>query len=263
MSEKESFPQAQAQGKAVAVVPRGRGVSVRVGTSCIVAIGGAVSLVVLGWSAIGLLALIGGGVAALVFRLIQGIEAGASGGGGVGGTGSNDAVEALKRGLFKSQYIPGAEALGEQASEQLRQLGDRFRNFQKLLTEKLSPSELTFGRFNGAAENVYLSVIENLRTILSELRSLESSDPGYAQDRLKQATDGAEITALKERLALRDTRVTKVRALLSENEKALTQLDQAISAIGAMGTGPKLASTDLDTALQELEEIAQRARKFQ
>jgi hypothetical protein len=249
------------------LAPRSPARALQVPLSFVVGFSGLAILLIHGWSLLALLAVLGGFGTGLVLKLITGIERQALN----AGDSDAGATQALKQGLFKAQYTPGADKLAEQAIEQLKQLEARYKDFVHILGEKLSPTELTYARYLGVADQVHQSVLDHLRQILSELRSFESSDPTYAENRRKtlnaqvalSESDETELKTIKERLSLHAERVIKIRGFLGDNEKALTQFDLAISAIGAMNTGARLTSTDLVSALQDLEEIARRAKKFQ
>jgi hypothetical protein len=157
----------------------------------------------------------------------------------------------LKHALSKLQYEAGLEKPAEQAVEQLSQAERKFRAFERLLSEKLSPSELTYGRYETAAQQVYLAVLDNLRSLSGRLQAAASTDAEYA--RAHGQTD---------RLALRDQQLAAAAETLAANERALTELDRVSAAIAALVTRHGLASADLGTLVGELEELAGRARKY-
>ena len=64
----------------------------------------------------------------------------------------------------------------EQGGEQFTQAVERFESLKKTLDEKLSPGELTYGRYLGAAEQVYLSVLDNLSIMAALLQSVAAID---------------------------------------------------------------------------------------
>ncbi len=181
-----------------------------------------------------------------------------------------DPLQSLRQSLFKAQFIPGAEALSEQALEQLKQAGARISGFRRILDEKLSPTELTHTRFKDSAESAYLSLVDQLQEVGRELKGVEALKPEYVEERLQlfssrqdlSDAEKGELKALQERQALKEAALKRVREILSANERAATEFDRALVAVQEMATGPKLAGMDFESALDQLQEIAARAKKF-
>lgn len=172
---------------------------------------------------------------------------------------------------FKLQQLPvDATEHAQQALQQLRLIQDSFGNFKSILSAKLDSREITFHRFLVSAEQVNLSMLDNLQNISTRLKSIGAIDPDYIRKRIEvldqlkkiEATDENERETLKARKTIRDEQLSRVNELLTYNEQALTQLAKANSAIVDMRGKGGHTSMELDTATLELEEIAQRAKKF-
>ena len=56
-----------------------------------------------------------------------------------------------------------------------------------------------------------------------------------------------------------DEQLDKVNQLLTNNEEAMTALEEATAAIAAMHTGGKFSDADYESAIAQLQEIAGRA----
>ena len=54
----------------------------------------------------------------------------------------------------------------------------------------------------------------------------------------------------------------KVNDLVTRNEVAITQMDKLGAALAELRTLPGGASVDLDTAIQEMEELAKQAYRY-
>lgn len=163
------------------------------------------------------------------------------------------------------------EALSlEQGVEQLEQFGRKLENLKDLLGRKLDLREITYGRYLGIAEQVYLSAIDNLHEAALALRAASAIDFDYVEERLgeirRQKLDTEEsreeVKALEERKTLRAQQNERVAELLAQNESAMTQLDSAAAAIAAIRTGPGRAMMDTETAMKELAQLARRARQY-
>ena len=75
-------------------------------------------------------------------------------------------------------------------------------------------------------------------------------------------SDMKEIEALKKRLRLWKEQIQKVDDLLSINEEAMTKMEEATAAIASLNTGGAFASTNFETAMEQLQEMAQRAQIY-
>lgn len=165
--------------------------------------------------------------------------------------------------------ISGVEGVAEQGVEQMKLAKRKNDALQTLLTQKLEPSELTFGRFMGTAEQLYLSVLDNVRRIVDCLRSVESIDPARIKKRLREITqskrpsddDAKERVALEEQEKLRVAQIEDIHRLLRENEEVLMQLDATTAVIAKMETAQaREATVSLETAMDDMRRLAQRTK---
>ena len=161
------------------------------------------------------------------------------------------------------------EVKSNEASRQLERIAGKIATFQAVLTERLSPQELTFARFAAIAEAVFLAAIDNLRAIQLSLKTLQAIDEKYIAERLHQldqrkggADDGPEVKGLKDQLAQAKALHQRVKARLGQNELAMAELDRATAAVGEMRTGSARPTLDMETAMQELARIAQRSADY-
>lgn len=161
-------------------------------------------------------------------------------------------------------------AYGKQADEQFSRLQQKYRNVQDVLNKKLDQGELTYGRFIGASEQVYLSGLENLKQAATIMQSLGSIDPDYIASRLTElermtGSGQAEVKereALLKRLQLRQEQLDKVNLLLTSNEEAMTSLEETTAAIAAMDTDGRGTAAEYDSAIEQLQEIAGKAHLY-
>jgi hypothetical protein len=239
------------------------------------------ALLFLALSAFGFLA---GGLSLFAHALVRKAQAVAEepSAGGVSATAPADTLQALRQVLFRAQYEQATAAPAEQALSQYQQATERFKAFQKILEEKFDPAEITFGRYLAASEQVFHAVMDHLQDVADILASLASVDPARARERLASLRQGqeapaspgqappvpaddaaqGEIRTLEERLRLHDQHLERIRTLLANNERALTELDRVSLAISSIRTQRGAAALDLDVALKELEALAARAKKY-
>ncbi len=171
-------------------------------------------------------------------------------------------IEPLKTDLRAVGSEPGLE--------QLARLNEKFRAFEDMLLKKLDPHELTYGRYLGMAEQVYLSSLDNLQRIANILQSIRAIEDDYLDRRIdgleRLAKPGQaqldELETLKQRRALKQEQLEKVQYFFTENEEAMTQMDLTRTAIASMTTTQGHASTDMETAMKELQALTQRARDY-
>jgi hypothetical protein len=172
-----------------------------------------------------------------------------------------EAVAALERDL--------AEVGSEEGAGQLERLEEKYRTFETLLARKLQREEITFGRYLGIAEQVFLSALDNLGRIVDTRRSIQAIDHRYVEHRMKELRRGPdsaarreEIASLEARLSLREEQLEKVATWLARNESAMTTIDLTMGSIAEMDTTRGHASMDMESAMQELSRLAGRAQSY-
>jgi hypothetical protein len=157
-----------------------------------------------------------------------------------------DRMKELKRHILKSRYLENVGDLGDRVADQMELAAGRFEKLRALLGLKFDLTELTYGRYLGVAEAAFLSVVDNLHTAAISLAALDVKDN----------------SADPERLALRQQQLTKVRQLLTLNERAITELERVTAALGEVKTRRGEGSQSLDAVMEQLTELANRAKLY-
>jgi hypothetical protein len=155
--------------------------------------------------------------------------------------------------------------------DQLKRLKQKYETFESLLRRKLNPSELTFGRYLGMAEQLYLGGLDNLSTVTHIRRGLNAINLSHIQRRVDEivrdgevdASEEQEMEALSRRRALMLQQSEQITALLAQNETAMTKLDEVMASIAALSLGDRRASMDIEQAMLELEELARRSADYE
>ncbi len=163
-----------------------------------------------------------------------------------------------------------ADVQSTEGQSQFKRLGEKFAIFETILAKKLNPHELTYGRYLGMAEQVYLGAIDNLQHVTNTLKSLQAINADYLQQRLETLQTmnprtvevEQEIASLTQRQILYDKQYKNVTVLLAQNEEAMTKLDVTIAAINDMRTEDGSATMDIETAMNELQRLANRAKDY-
>lgn len=158
----------------------------------------------------------------------------------------------------------------DQGAKQFTMARERFEGLKRTLDEKLNPGELTYSRYLGASEQVYLSVLDNLSVAAALLKSVSAIDPRYIASRRKALkalssppeADRKELKTLEERERLLRENLEKVNELMTRNEEAITNMDKLGVALAELRTGPGGATEDLDTAIQEMEQLSKQAQRY-
>ena len=171
----------------------------------------------------------------------------------------DETIAAIKKELEQLKFEPGLAQMDE--------LRAKFKAFEEMLRRKLDPEEMTFARYLGMTEQVFLAGLDNLGRIADTLKGLSAIDVAHAERRLEQlAGDGIESAAqdresasLSERLGLVERQRARIDALLAENEGAMTQIDHVMAAIADLDTSASHATMNMEAAMQELKSLAARA----
>jgi len=167
----------------------------------------------------------------------------------------------LAKGLKECSEISGCAELADQGARQFKSMEEKYDNVHELLQQKLDSGELTFGRFLGAAEKVYLNTLNNLNQVVATLKSAGTINVEHIKGQLDR-TNGKEVNTLKERLQLHDDQLADVRDLLAQNEESMTQMEVTSMSVAKMSTGHRFTDVDHDRAMQELTEWAERADSY-
>ncbi len=173
----------------------------------------------------------------------------------------------LSTDLEQCTHIKGAEQYGKQAQQQAVFIKEKYDKFRTMLDQKLKRGELTYARFLGAAEQVYLGGLDTLRQVVVLLQSVSTIDSDYIAKRLAELeqvaapdpADEREYATLQKRLALMEQQLKQVNSLLTDNEESMTIMNESIATVAQMRTGGDLASMDMETAMENLQEIASRS----
>lgn len=163
-----------------------------------------------------------------------------------------------------------AEVGSTQGLNQLDRLRGKYTAFEQLLRRKLNPDELTYSRYLGITEQVFLAGLDNLKRVADTSKGMSAIDENHVLGRIEQlrtlaqpsVMEAREIEALETRLALFHRQAERTQDWLSQNEAAMTQIDQIMAAIVEMDTSEPHATMDMESAMQELRRLAERAQSY-
>lgn len=157
----------------------------------------------------------------------------------------------------------------EQPLKQLELLRSKLDKLTTVLQYRLDAGELTYGRYLGASEQVYLAALDNLHEVVLILESRSAGDEDYVARRIREIElDGvsereqAEHASLVSRRELADAQLRKMEVWLAENERAMAVLDNTVAALTDTRTREGMARLSADDAIRELEELAARTGRY-
>ncbi|NVJ58991.1 MAG: hypothetical protein HWE27_01310 [Gammaproteobacteria bacterium] len=154
---------------------------------------------------------------------------------------------------------------GDHVSEQLNLLQSKFDSFSDILKQRFQEGEMTYLRYRGIAEQVYLSALDNIEDIYIALKSISTIDEARIKASIEQnRTEGnlEKIEALTRRLELLEEQKQRISRLSTDNEKALTEIDKVSVKLAMTRTQKGQAETDLDYAMDELARIADKVNLY-
>lgn len=146
---------------------------------------------------------------------------------------------------------------------QVLELSRKYRNLTDILSRRLSPSEVSYGRYLGIAGTVYQGAIENLKDIAIGLRNLDGIAPNAVPRKLSDLRGAKirlpdDVRAVAERRNLYEEERKRIVALIEETEEAMTAIDRTSTALARTRTETG-AELDLADAMKEMEMLAGKA----
>ncbi|SMF57309.1 hypothetical protein [Pseudobacteriovorax antillogorgiicola] len=181
-----------------------------------------------------------------------------------------ETVRKIETQLKELEGEPGLTTYCQQGAEQFHRSKQRYENLAQILRSKLSTSELTYSRYLGTAEQVYMAVLDNLLQVVHSLQSIKPIDSVYMNERLKilneiepkTDADLKEVNTLEDRKNLRDQQIELINQILTNNEEAMTMLDRTAASIALMRAGVSQTEQGLDDAMKDLEDLAKRTTRY-
>ena len=152
----------------------------------------------------------------------------------------------------------------DRGAQQLAELDLKFDNLLAILDRRYSRNEYTYMRYVAAGQEVYLQVCDGLRHAADHRLSISTINRRVLLGQIEDVRDGPasavehELAALERHLTLLDDADSRVAGILGDNEVLLTALDETTTSLAAAQTDSRLARTDTDTAIAELERLVRQ-----
>jgi hypothetical protein len=179
-------------------------------------------------------------------------------------------IQKIESGLTECAQTEPLKPYASTGVAQLKSIQVKLANVKELLEMKLRSSEITYGRFLGAAEQVALSALDNLKAVVSLLKSAGSIEPEYINHRLAEIAakpspgkeEADQRQSLTARLDLWNAQLHQVDQLLAANEAAMTEMERISAAVAQWQTGRRFADQDFESAIKQLHALAAQAHEY-
>jgi len=154
--------------------------------------------------------------------------------------------------------MSGNDHMVQQGVTQFGKVQKKFSVLRDILSSKLSSGELAYGRFLTTSENVYSYVLDNLDKVINTTKAIGSYDIDYIEERCdyleglgdkRVKADEDELVALTKRVDMREELLDNLNTLLTENEKAMTQIDDTIHKLSSTKLNKGRTDLDFETAI--------------
>jgi hypothetical protein len=160
----------------------------------------------------------------------------------------------LRRRLMLSAFKASVRTEANDAMDKLRRLEHVWAAIQRHLSARLSPTELTFQRYEETARRAWKRAVQELEDATSLVESLAVLDTGTAGP-----TTGVEPGREDPRRARRQ----RLHATLDESERAIAALERLdLALVSDLRTGSAARAENLEVLAQELDRLATRARSY-
>ncbi len=137
----------------------------------------------------------------------------------------------------------------EKAEIQIGKLVERYQKFIRLIGEKLNPSELTYSRYASAAEQVLLSGLSNLSSVVVLKQSLPENENG------EEIEDNESSHLIKQK--------KEIERILTSDEKAIQKLEEITIEWSRINTGSKEDTNSLEFSLSEIQRLIDNVKNYQ
>jgi hypothetical protein len=166
------------------------------------------------------------------------------------------------------------DKLVTQANKQFEMVNNKFNSFKEILNKKFDPNELTYGRFYMTAEQTHGAVLDNIEQVVMNFKALKDIDIDYLEERFDdlkkiidenkaEKFDEEEFEAVQGRIDLREKKFFEIDEILSNNEKAMTELNTITFKLSDLKTHEGRAKQDLEQTLLELKDLAKSASRYE
>ncbi|WP_194435379.1 hypothetical protein [Vibrio fluminensis] len=156
-----------------------------------------------------------------------------------------------------------AEFQEDKAIFQLNQLKEKFTTFSRVLDLQFDSDEMAHKRYLTTAEQLYFGAVDNLRGYVVLRHSINAINVAHIKTQLNDSELETSLRqALVERLDIYTDAQKQMADVLAFNEQVMTKIDDVTSRLGAIQTREATGEVRLETAMQEIQVLINRAQKY-
>jgi hypothetical protein len=152
------------------------------------------------------------------------------------------------------RFEPSLNPLARNAQRQSHALAELHERFQQLLANKLKPDELTYRRFLDSASQGHEMITNELEEAVSRLDYLQSVGTSLRAAAGDAPHDSSRYQDIEQE------QLSKIAALLSRTQDAVAQFARVNFAVVEMRGTSKRKAEDINGAIDQLKDLAQRAQ---
>ena len=167
-----------------------------------------------------------------------------------------------------SKDFKNGQKFANQGATQITKAQDKIDAFLDVLNEKFREGSITHRRYMGSVEQVYGSLLDNLKKVVAILRASDTINLSDIKTRIKEIeksetnADREERETLEDRKATLEKNLNTIDELLSKNERALTTIDKVTSELSMIDTSTKDTSGTIEDGISDLENLTHNTRNY-
>ncbi len=172
-------------------------------------------------------------------------------------------TESQRKQVGESVRLGLKEFKETKALHQLTQLNEKFEAFNTVLNLQFDNDEMAHRRYLTTAEQLYFGAVDNLRGYMMLRHSINAIDLEHIHRQLNQKQlEASSRQALSDRLNIHARAEQEMSDILAGNEQVMTKIDDVTSSLGSIQTREGLGAVRLETAMQEIQVLISRAKKY-
>lgn len=143
---------------------------------------------------------------------------------------------------------------------QLTRVQEKYQTFKDVLSERFTKGTITYNRFLGTAEEIFLLSIKRIEEIHLKERQIAGIDESHCKKRIRQLEkmdqqDSAvqvELASLQSRVSIKQDNERRITEILASNEKAVTTFDVVMNQMSESSC----SENELGYLMEELESVS-------
>ncbi len=175
----------------------------------------------------------------------------------------------IKHALTTFRDLDGVDKYGAKGLHQYDEVNKKFDLLKDILNNKFDCGELTYDHFLASAQQVYLSVFDNLQDLVNCIKSIASIGDGYKTEmkrllclKCRSSAEQKQLDILAERADLNISQRRKADDSLILNERALIEIDHTIASLVNARIRDRRVSVGTEAAIKDLGDMVAQVHKY-